>query len=103
MMDDVDQDAVIRTLFARFGDRRFQVSDLSVDQLAWVVDPHGTKVARRRRSRPLRPVLERLLNLILGKMDGYRCATEPNLGATLTVVEAAEGSREAVYQIQHPQ
>lgn len=91
-MYEVDQDAVIRTLLARFGDRRFQVSELTDAQVARIVDPQGTRATHRGR--------RRLLSLILGKMDGYRCATDPYMGDKLTIVQTAESSREAIYQIQ---
>ena len=92
MMDEVDQDEVVRTLFGWFGYKQLQLADLTDAQVTMVADLYGIRAARRGR--------RRLLVLILGKMDGYRCATETNLGDTLAIVRPSEGSREAIYQIQ---
>ncbi len=89
----MDKDEGLRTLLRWFGYQPFRVRNITDDRLreiaelvgAFTLTSQGTRIQLGKR---------------LTQMDGYQCATVPNLGATLTV-EHAEGSTAAVFQIQH--
>ena len=89
----MDKDEGIRTLLRWFGYRPFSVRDITDERLREIAELIGafTKTTQGTRIR---------LGTRLTQMNGYQCATAPNLGATLTV-ERAEGSIAAVFQIQH--
>ena len=89
----MDKDESIRTLLTWFGNQPFRVRDITGDRLreiaelvgAYTLTVHGIRIQLGKR---------------LTQMNGYQCATAPNLGATMTV-ELAEGSTPAVFQIHH--
>ena len=92
----MDKDEGIRTLLRWFGYRRFRVRDI-IDGRLWeiaeLVEANTPTVQGRRIQ----------LGKRLTQMNGYQCASGPNLGATLTVVEFAEGSTAAVFKIGEAQ
>ena len=89
----MDNDEGIRTLLRWFGYRPFSVRDITDERLREIAELTGafTKTTQGTRIQ---------LGKRLTQMNGYQCATAPNLGAALTV-EHAEGSIAAVFQIQH--
>lgn len=90
----MDKDEGIRTLLTWFGYRPFRVRDMIDDDRLWEIAEligANTLTTQGRRIQ---------LGKRLTQMNGYQCATAPNLGATLTV-EFAENSTPAVFQIHH--
>ena len=89
----MDKDEAIRTLLGWFGYREFRVNGITDEDNLWEISElvgANTLTSQGRRIQ---------LGKRLTEMDGYRCSTEPHLGAMLTV-ERAEGSRPAVFQIK---
>ena len=90
----MDKDEGIRTLLQWFGYRRFRIEEIPderIPEIARLVGAdtltlHGKRIQLGKR---------------LTAMNGYKCSTAPNLGATLTAIEVPEDSRPGVYQIQH--
>ena len=90
---EMDKDEGIRTLVKWFEYRPFRVREISDGRLREISKLIGADT-RTNEGRRI------LLGKELTQMNGYECVSSPNLGATLTVVEFAEGSKAAVFQIQ---
>ena len=88
----MDKDEAMHILLRWFGYRPFKVADITDERLPEIANLVGacTRTAQGTRIQ---------LGKRLTRMDGYQCATVPNLGATMTV-ERAEGSIAAVFHIQ---
>ena len=90
----MDKDEGIRILLMWFGYQRFQVSGITDDDRLWEIAElvgANTMTSQGRRIQ---------LGKRLTEMDGYRVATGSNVGTTLTVVEPADGSKAAIFQLK---
>ena len=93
----MDQDEGIRTLLRWFGYRPFRISEIS--------DERVQEMARLVGADTLTPQGRRIqLGKRLTAMDGYKCSTAPNLGATLTAERnpVDVDSSPEIYMIQQP-
>ena len=93
----MDKDEGIRTLLRWFGNKPFRVNEVTDDDRlreiaelvgAFTKTTQGTRIQLGKR---------------LTEMDGYKCSTAPNLGATLIAIKIPRevDPRPGVYQIEY--
>ena len=95
----MDIEEGIRTLASWFGNRQFTVADILGDDRIWdiveliganTLTPHGRRTQLGKR---------------LAALDGRRCPINDNRDLMFCVIERANGSKAAIYQIReilHP-